>query len=326
MTSLYPQQYTQPYAYHQSYRPTSLPMATTTTTPSSTTSTTRPQRPSSTRSSSSRRPLSSTSIHSTSHRVDKPKPNPSPRLAADRRRTLSAREYPSLTDHWRAMYCRDGAEEERDTRPQSWHPPTSARWSAGEGAYASASMPEPEPEIVPAAPASTHAPAVASAPARADRAWSDYMHGVVPEPAMGGTSWFLDESGEAPTLERKESKELIGMGLYDSPQSPVASTLGLKLAEGWCPPVQDEDDEEEEGMVDGGESSESEEEVEEVCGDEGMVGVDVGVGVNLAGTSFLFDEEEEGWWGTGGLVERPKMGWLVPGQEMGRVERTWGCY
>jgi hypothetical protein len=101
-------------------------------------------------------------------------------------------------------------------------------------------------------------------------------------------------------LVRKKSAELIGLGLYDPPESSlppfgVGSTLvgkGLKLEETWQPPEEMEEDEDE-----GAESSEEEEEPPKQLEQQWPQNP---LPLNLSGQSFFFEDEDDGvaneWW------------------------------
>ena len=138
----------------------------------------------------------------------------------------------------------------------------------------------------------------------------------IQNPPMG--NWQSDHA-DSHTLPRKDSKELIGMGLYDRPDgsSLLSGSLtdshtsllmserhsslgkGLKLEETWEPPEEDEDDSSEQ---------EGEEETKDESKDEAVVeiekpnavvvankiqlgAVDRGC-VNMADQSFFFDHDD----------------------------------
>jgi hypothetical protein len=103
-------------------------------------------------------------------------------------------------------------------------------------------------------------------------------------------------------LVRKKSDELIGLGLYDPPESSpsafgVGSALmgkGLKLEETWQPPEEMEEDEDED---EGAESSEEEEEPPHQL--EQQWPQNPLPLMNLSGQSFFFEDEEgvaNEWW------------------------------
>lgn len=110
-------------------------------------------------------------------------------------------------------------------------------------------------------------------------------------------------------------KELIGMGLYDLPDSsldwmsPVgeATGKGLKLEETWQPPEEDED--EDEDAEDEGEEDDQDDDASSVDGEEDLPPPPVLVAStnhdkanqarNLEGQSFFFDEDDsvsKEWW------------------------------
>jgi hypothetical protein len=101
-------------------------------------------------------------------------------------------------------------------------------------------------------------------------------------------------------LTRKKSDELIGLGLYDPPESSLPlfgvgfapMGKGLKLEETWQPPEEMEDDEE------GEESSDEEEEpLKQVEHQWPQTALPI---MNMSGHSFLFEDEDGGvaneWW------------------------------
>jgi hypothetical protein len=111
---------------------------------------------------------------------------------------------------------------------------------------------------------------------------------------------YQDSSEGRPRLIRKKSDELIGLGLYDPPESSLPSFgvefepmgKGLKLEETWQPPEEMEDDEE------GEESSDEEEEpLKQVEQQWPQTALPI---MNMSGQSFLFEDEDGGvaneWW------------------------------
>jgi hypothetical protein len=101
-------------------------------------------------------------------------------------------------------------------------------------------------------------------------------------------------------LVRKKSTELIGLGLYDPPESSPPPFLtsfgniskGLKLEETWQPPEEMEDDDEE--------SSDEEEELPKVEEQQWSHMSHPIVNSNLSGQSFFFEDEvaneASDWW------------------------------
>lgn len=102
-------------------------------------------------------------------------------------------------------------------------------------------------------------------------------------------------------------KELVGMGLYDAPESELtwSSMLvggtgkGLKLEETWQPPEEDEDEEPEEEEDDASSDDGSVEEMPAQTTNQIPVNVPTKPQTNMDGQSFFFDEDDtvrHEWW------------------------------
>lgn len=123
---------------------------------------------------------------------------------------------------------------------------------------------------------------------------------------------MTDDTPQRPTLSRADSKELIGIGLYDAPDRdswsfetlmggdhnarPLSLGKGLKLEETWEPPEEDDktDDEEEEEEEEEGEEAEDEEMIEETIEQQLQQVVNNAPQAPIATTSeqsFFFDTE-----------------------------------
>ena len=153
-------------------------------------------------------------------------------------------------------------------------------------------------------------------------------------PIQNPASNWQNNIADVPVLPRKESKELIGMGLYDHPDRTSLSSgsltdshmsllmserhnsvgKGLKLEETWEPPEEDEEDDDEDSSSedDAGEETERESqeetimeiekpsaivvtnEIQTATADQGQV--------NMSDQSFFFDHDV---YGNGTVVERP---------------------
>lgn len=148
--------------------------------------------------------------------------------------------------------------------------------------------------------------------------------------SRNGSSDFLpiqhppaqDESADDDVDMEDSGKELVGMGLYDPPDSslgwnddlPEGTGKGLKLEETWQPPEEDEDDnnsdegddEDAEDAEDAGDASSDDGSVEELAQPPPQPATKTEhvvskprVQGNLEGQSFFFDEDEtytKEWW------------------------------
>ncbi|KAF2432489.1 hypothetical protein EJ08DRAFT_659159 [Tothia fuscella] len=107
----------------------------------------------------------------------------------------------------------------------------------------------------------------------------------------------LTLSGRHQSLFRKKSTELIGLGLYDAPESCPSPLLsgsgtrkGLKLEETWQPPEDMEDDVDEE-------SSDEEEEPPRLAEPQWAQTALPMKNMNLSGHSFFFEDQgADEWW------------------------------
>ncbi|KAF2264801.1 hypothetical protein CC78DRAFT_220291 [Lojkania enalia] len=117
------------------------------------------------------------------------------------------------------------------------------------------------------------------------------------------------ESKEDEDMEEPE-KELVGMGLYDLPDSSLewptnitpSTGKGLKLEETWQPPEEDSDDENEDASSDDG-SVDEPHPIEKVSLSQPIPPVSVvkpQIPENMEGQSFFFDDDDESytkeWW------------------------------
>jgi hypothetical protein len=123
-------------------------------------------------------------------------------------------------------------------------------------------------------------------------------------PLQQPTAQYHQDSNEGlHRLVRKKSDELIGLGLYDPPESSPPSFggaftptgKGLKLEETWQPPEEMEDDEEEEEEEES--SDEDEEPLKQVEQQWQQTALPI---MNMSGQSFLFENEDgvvaNEWW------------------------------
>lgn len=109
-------------------------------------------------------------------------------------------------------------------------------------------------------------------------------------------------------MQEDSGKELVGMGLYDLPDSSLdwtsplgeATGKGLKLEETWQPPEDEDEDEEDEDEDDDASSDDGEDELPPPPAPMPAVNCAKTQGPgNLEGQSFFFDEDDsvtKEWW------------------------------
>lgn len=264
----------------------------------------------------------------------------SPSAMERRKTTTETKLYATLDDHYRMMFGIQGddSEDERpqSTRPVSWHP-SSSQFQAPRS---SACTTSPNHDWSQQSPSSRNSPRASDYYSLSTRnsmydpmpnTWQgsnvpSYMHSAVSTPLAEPLPWYLQQwyqqnqqhamaSQNASTdflpiqrpadcedqeMEDDDGKELVGMGLYDLPDSTSWNGMGkgLKLEETWQPPEDDDESDDDDA---------SEASVEEPSPPLPPVAQPAQLPVHVKaqtpgsmdGQSFFFDDDETAskeWW------------------------------